>query len=250
MLTLLAALSFTGSSCWDIFDSAMQARAASPHPAYVQYMERITLQQDGYQLLRSDARIRYRQDGLARVEDDRFSGYSYVTNHIDPGPPELGPYGAERATWLPSPGDMAAREIGDVKAHVAKSCENLGVEDYRGHRTYHLTFTPYAPEKPSLKALWIDSSTLQIWKVVVSGYLRFNEDASHAPVVDFAVELAQEGPYVMVDHVTWSYREQVYSQISNLFGEYTMGDYQYPPHLNNDLFASSDHLVPLTRTGK
>ncbi len=242
MLGLLTALSIslTGSPCWDIYDAAMLARAASPQPPYIVYLERTSLLQDGFQLVRANAVIQYRQDGLARVADDRFDGYTYLTDHVDPGPPELGPYGSARATWLPSPGGLVAPEISDVRTHEAKACTNLGVESYRGHTTYHLEFTPYSLGRPSLKDMWIDTSTKQIWKVVVSGYLRFTDlDNTHDPLVDFAVELSQEGPYVMVDHVTWSYRQPVYSQFSNLFGEYTMWDFQYPPRLSNDVFAAA-----------
>jgi len=236
-LVLLAA---SGQSCWSIYDDAMRHRAAAAHPAYVQYAEHTAIREDGEQIVRADATVRYRQDGLARIEDSRFDHYSWVTDHPEPGPPELGPFGSGRNAWLPLEADSPV--IADVRTHGAAACTDLGIERLHDHLVYHLAITPADAHRPSLKAIWIDADTSEVWKVVVSGRL-IMINGGDEPIVDFEVELAPEGPYVMVDHVTWKYREPVFSQYADLFGEYYMSDFRYPQAMPPVTFALDNHAV-------
>jgi len=238
-LALLAATAQT--PCWTIYDAALMHRAAEAQPAYVTYDESITERDDEFPLVDSVARIAYRSDGLARVDDRRFNGYTYVTDHVEPGPPLLGPYGEARNTWLPL-ADPQFPVIGDVRAHGGATCTNLGIEQYHGHSTYHLQLDANDPNRPSVKAMWVDTDSLEVWKVVASGHLLFVDASTNLrPLADFEVELAQEGSYVVVDHVTWSYQLHEYSQWSNLFGEYYMTDFAYPGQVAPDEFAIHVH---------
>jgi hypothetical protein len=238
LLSALALMAITGQQpCWPIYDAAVTRRATEAQPAYVTYRESIVESADQDPFVTSDARIVYRSDGVARVEDRRFSGFSYVTNRLEPGPPLLGPYGDARASWLPLT-DAPFPLIGSVRVHLGATCTNLGTEQYHGHTTYHLQLTPKDPTRPSVKALWIDTQSLQIWKVIASGHLLFQDGQSkQSPLADFQVELAQEGPYVVVDHVTWQYNLRVYSQFEDLFGEYYMSDFAYPENVAAAEFA-------------
>ncbi|MDQ2993266.1 MAG: hypothetical protein M3R30_10685 [Candidatus Eremiobacteraeota bacterium] len=244
MLASVLALALGGQACWDLYDGAMRHRAAAAHPAYVQYDENTALHIDGYPIVSATATVRYRSDGLARVEDSRFVDYSWVTDHVEPGPPELGPYGKNRSAWLPMDEPGLPSVIAEVRKHGAAACTNLGLEQLHGHLAYHLKITPFDASRPSLKALWIDADTAEIWKVVVSGRLFvIDGPQENSPVVDFEVELAAEGSYVMVQHVTWHYRMPIYSQYSNYFGEYYLSNFHYPNALPPVTFALNNHAV-------
>jgi hypothetical protein len=240
MLGLVAAVVLSAPACWDIYDQALRHRAASSQPSYVEYTQRTVLSADGGEVERADASMSWRSDGLTRVRDDRFPGFTFVTDRPDPGPPQLGPYGMSRLSWLPIESDVPL--VGQVRAHDAKSCTNVGVETYRGHRVYHLVLEPNDDSRPSVKELWIDTESADIWKVIVSGYLTVvDADEPRRPLVDFAIELSAQGPYVMIDHITWSYRLRVYSQYSELFGEYYLGGYSYPSKMDSRVFDSRIH---------
>src|SRR5579884_2813065 len=235
LFALVAAVSVP--PCWDIFDGALRRSAASAHPAYVSYDERILVLQDDQRLIQSTAHVDYRDDGLARVSDERFNFEPYVTRYTEPGPPVLGPYGVNRDTWLPQtdifPTIATVRSEGDMR------CEVRDVEAYKGHSTYHLQFTRISGiSKPSIKAIWVDTTSDAIWKVIVTGYVRFDED-NKRDLADFEVELGYTGPYLVVNHVVWSYRRHEYSQISNYFGEYTLTGYSFPPHMPGTYFGDS-----------
>lgn len=240
MLGFVVAAVLSAPACWDIYDQALRHRAASSQPPYVQYTQRTVLSADGSEVERANASMSWRSDGLTRVRDDRFPGFTFVTDRPDPGPPQLGPYGASRLSWLPTPSGIPL--IGQVRAHDATSCTNLGIESYRGHQVYHLMLEPYDNGKPSVKELWIDTASADIWKAVVSGYLTLTDaDEARRPLIDFAIELSPQGPYVMIDHITWSYRVRVYSQYSELFGEYYLGGYSYPTTMDDRVFDSHIH---------
>lgn len=242
LLSALALLAITAQPpCWTVYDTALMHRASESQPAYVTYNESIAMSADDYPLVDSTARIAYRADGLARVDDRRFNGYTYVTDHVEPGPPLLGPYGDHRDAWLPLT-DTPFPLIGSVRTHGSATCTNLGFELYHGHATYHLQLESAGPPHPSVKDLWIDTGSFEVWKVIASGHLLFvDAQSNQRPLADFQVELAQEGPYVVVDHVTWSYNLRVYSQYESLFGEYYMSDFAYPQQVAPAEFAIHVH---------
>ncbi|HEY8314380.1 MAG TPA: hypothetical protein VIG51_09430 [Candidatus Baltobacteraceae bacterium] len=235
--TVLLAAALGAPACWDIYDGALRHRAAAAHPAYVSYDERQQLIDDNFLLVSSSAHVEYRDDGVARVMDTRFNNEPFVTRRADPGPPELGPYGKDRESWLPVDElQMPLRVIGDVRAHGDIQCVLAGSEVYKGHNTYHLVFQNTPRDRPAVKAMWVDTRSKDIWKLVVSGFVVFT-DMETPPLTDFEVELRYAGPYLVVDHVTWKYRLREYSQYDNLFGEYYFTGFDFPPSLPDSLFA-------------
>jgi hypothetical protein len=239
MLTMLA-LAATAAipPCWDVFDSALRHNASAPHPAYVSYDERISVTEDRAPLVSSVAHIDYRDDGLARVRDERFDFAPIVTRHTEPGPPELGPYGPARWMWLPQ--EQALPIIARVRSQGDLQCSVADTETYKGHNTYHLIFSGPNTQRPSLKAMWVDTGTHDVWKVIVSGPVIFADDpGAPTALADFEVELEYVGPYLIVDHVVWSYRRRIYSQYADYFGEYTLGGFSFPHSLPTSYFATT-----------
>lgn len=240
LVALAAALGIP--PCWDIFDAALHHSAASSHPAYVSYDERILVTQDDQRLVQTTAHVDYRDDGVARVSDERFNFEPFLTRHAEPGPPVLGPYGANRDAWLPQedmlPTIARVRTQGDMRCSVA------GVESYKDHTTYHLRFIGSPQQRPALKAMWVDTGSNSIWKVIVSGYVYFNGDGYPPDLADFEVELGYTGPYLVVNHVVWSYRMREYSQSSLYFGEYTLTGYTFPQSMPNGFFERTTARSP------
>jgi hypothetical protein len=240
MISLLVlAAAFGMPPCWDVFDAALRHSAASSHPAFVSYDERIRITQDDLRLVQSTAHIDYRDDGVARVQDERFAFRPILTLHEEPGPPVLGPYGQNRDSWLPQ--TEVFPTIARVRAQGDMVCRLRDIETYKGHRAYHLTFTGGATNRPSIKALWVDTSSSTIWKLIVSGYVRFADDPSDdtRSLANFEVELGYAGPYLVVNHVVWSYGRHEYSQVSNYFGEYTLSGYSFPQSLPSAYFGGT-----------
>ena len=239
-LSLVLAAAVAAPSCWSIFDSALQTSAAGLHPKYVTYNESIAVDQDNFRYIQSSAYIDYRDDGVARVRDERFGFDPQLTRHAEPGPPELGPYGERRQQWIPHeetlPTIVSVRSSGDLKCTIAAR------EFYNGHDTYHLTFTG-VNGRPSLKALWVDAGTSVIWKLVTSGYVNVADDRGATPdLAVFQVELGYEGPYLVVHHVVWDMYHKQYSQNVHFFGEYTMSNFTFPGLLPVAYFAGADSL--------
>jgi hypothetical protein len=232
---VVLALIATLPSCWDVFDTALRHSAAAAHPPYVEYNERITVTADRAPLLMSFAQIDYRDDGLARVSDARFNYQPFITRHAEPGPPELGPYGAGRAMWLPDSSGLPT--IAQVRTLGNTTC-TLTPEVYKSHHTYHLSFGGGTPGRPKLKDLWVDAQSSEIWKLIVTGPVTFLDDPEHPHgLAEFQVELDYDGPYLVVKHVVWSYRRQEYSQYVDYFGEYTFTGYSFPTALPASYFG-------------
>ncbi|HKU67219.1 MAG TPA: hypothetical protein VJP85_05555 [Candidatus Baltobacteraceae bacterium] len=224
--------------CWDLFDSALRHSANAAHPPYVTYSERIAVSEDGNPVLRSTAHVDYRDDGIARVSDERFNFEPFVTHHAEPGPPELGPYGKGRAMWLPD--SDALPIIAQVRTLGAITCTVEDEEPYKAHDTYHLVFTGASNERPTLKDLWIDTRSHEIWKLIVTGPVAFWDDTQgNRALAEFQVELGYSGPYLVVNHVVWSYDRREFSQQVHYFGEYTFTGYAFPSELPASYFGDA-----------
>jgi hypothetical protein len=216
-------------SCWDIFDAALRHSASANHPPFVTYTERMAVTMDREPLFASDATIDYRDDGVARVWDERFDYQPFVTREEEPGPPEIGPYANRRAMWLPQVPEL--RVIAHVRANGKVSCTISDRETYKAHDTYHLTFGGGDASQPSLQDLWVDARSHDIWKLIVSGPVMFSDGERGDGLAVFQVELGYTGPYLLVNHVVWTYRRREYSQYSDYFGEYTFSNYAFPAKL-------------------
>ncbi len=234
--TLLLAAAMAAPPCWTIFDTALRTSAVSAHPEYVSYDEHITITQDDLPLLQSIAFVDYRDDGLARVRDERFAYAPILTRQTEPGPPELGPYGLGRQSWIPQA--QSLRTIASVRAEGDMKCTYVGEEIYKGHDTYHVRFSGVSPTRPTIKAMWVDTTSGVVWKVIVSGIINFAQETSGPPTLaDFQVDIGYAGPYLVVNHVVWSLRHRQYSQITNYFGEYTLSNYDFPQSLPASYFV-------------
>jgi hypothetical protein len=240
MIHLLVLVAITAMpACWDVFDGALRHSASAVHPPYVSYAERITVTADQQPLIQSLAHVDYRDDGLARVSDERFNYEPFLTRHEEPGPPELGPYGPGRAMWQPDSSGMPI--IANVRTAGNVKCTLASEELYKGHSTYHLSFTGGNAGKPQLKDLWVDTQTHDIWKLSVTGPVSFLDIAGEPiNLAEFQVELGYDGPYLVVNHVVWSLRQREYSQYIDYFGEYTYSGYSFPADMPAAYFGEVD----------
>ncbi|HEV2261473.1 MAG TPA: hypothetical protein VGR69_04200 [Candidatus Rubrimentiphilum sp.] len=240
MFPALVLAAITGPQCWDIFDGALQHNAVGLHPAYVSYDERISVTQDKLPVIDSLAHVDYRDDGTARVEDERFNYEPIYTNHAEPGPPELGPYGSARAAWFPfDVNDPSLRVISSVHVNGNLTCRLDGIVNYKDHRAYHLVFGNYSPDRPVIKEIWIDAASQDVWKLIVSGYVYFADPVGPQPLADFQVELGYAGPFLVVNHVVWQLRHHEFSQYANYFGEYILTGFNFPNSLPPAYFGDS-----------
>ncbi len=245
---LLAALGAV-PPCWDVFDAALRHNANGAHPPYVTYSERISVTEDRTPLVSSIAYVDYRDDGVARVMDERFNYEPFVTRHAEPGPPELGPYGTRREMWLPDAGGLPiiaqVRTMGDVTCTIADE------EPYKSHETYHLHFSGGPATRPSLKDLWVDTRTRDIWKLEITGPVTFwSEGNRDNELAEFQVELGYTGPYLLVNHVVWAYSRREYSQRVDYFGEYTFSDYEFPAKMPASFFGNVAAASDLVASGR
>lgn len=237
-LVVLAALAAL-PPCWSLYDTALTHSASAAHPPYVTYDERISVMADGAPVLYSGATIDYRDDGLARVSDERFDYHPFVTRATEPGPPEIGPYGRTRTMWLPQAPGLPI--IADVRSSGGVTCTVVDEELYKDHDTYHLAFTGAQETRPHLQEMWIDRRSHDIWKLVLTGPVPLiDESGNSRGLAQFQVELAYNGPHLVVKHVVWTYRLREYSQYVDYFGEYVFDDFRFPQTLPDSYFADTD----------
>jgi len=241
---LVLAAAAAGTSCWNVYDAALGHSAQAARPPYVTYVEQISIQYGDPSTAQAlkpstyagSARVQYRGDGLARVEDERFGNAPIVTSVLDPGPPELGPYGDRQSIWegvhyvLPL--------ISSVRAKSSVTC-TLSAGLYQGRQVYHLEFRGASPKIPHLDDLWVDAQSNDIWKVALEAPLSFN--FGYVPSVDpvhFEVDLGYEGRYLVVQHVRSEVRVPTHGQLMHVVAQYAYGEYAFPAQLPQKVFES------------
>jgi hypothetical protein len=235
--TLLFAALASAPSCWDVFDAATAHSARAPHPRYVTYNERVAITQDRQLLIYSRAHVDYRDDGVSRVEDERFDYAPFVTRDVEPGPPELGPYGLRREAWLPVPDTVPV--IASARAQGRVIC-SLTLERYQGRDTYHLRFAGADATKAHLDDLWIDRHTHDIWKLAMQGPVYFGDDAGPRSVMaHYEIDLGYQGPYLVVQHVASSFTRREYDQYSRYAADYVLAGFAFPTTLPDSYFVSA-----------
>lgn len=236
VVPLLLAVLTAMPSCWNTYDKALARSAASAHPPYITYSEHVSVTADGKPLISSIVNVAYRDDGLARIADERFNYDPMVTRNPEPGPPELGPYGGARTMWLPS--DPGAPTIGKVRAAGTMTCTLAGVENVNSRPAYHLVFSGADAGRPHLDDMWVDIDSYDIWRVGITGQITLVGDGSVSRGLGrFDVDLAYSGPYLVVKRVTWNYRERAYSQEANYSAEYTFSGFSFPKELPASYFS-------------
>lgn len=227
---------FSQAFCWNVYDRALAHSAVAARPPYVSYSERTSIFVDGETLERTNAHIDYRDDGVARIADERFDYIPFVTRTLDPGPPEIGPYGASRELWMPAAPDI--KTIAAVRARGNVTCAVRGTEILRGRQTYHLAFTGAYAGRPHLDDLWVDAASADVLKVALTAPAPIAEGLNDpASFAHYEVELRAHGSYLLVDTVTWLYRQRAYSQQMQYSGEYSFADYSFPQSLPPSYFA-------------
>lgn len=239
---LLAAL---GPSCWDVYDTALTHSAHLPRPAYITYVEQIRIENGEdtpFPAARAstyagDARVQYRDDdGVARIEDQRFDYDPIVITFPDPGPPELGPYGARRVIWRGVPDVLPV--IASVRTKSAVTC-TMNVEPYGGRQTYHIKFTGASSKIPHVDDFWVDVQTHDIWKVALDAPANFNYAyAQSVDLAHFEIELGYEGRYQVVQHVSWDAKVPTNGQLMHVFAQYSFGNYAFPSSVAPNVFGS------------
>lgn len=239
---ILAAL---GPSCWDVYDAALGHSARATHPAYITYDEKFNIragdQNSPYAERGSSeagiAHVQYRDDGLARVQDQRFGDAPILTQYLDPGPPELGPYGARRSMWIGVPD--ALPKIASVRANSSVTC-SMDVVPYEGRQAYHLTFAGANPNAPHLDELWVDVQTHDIWKTAMEAPADYVYDSTpRVRLAHYEVELSYEGRYLVVQHVTWTAQVRMGAQSMKMDADYRFEGYAFPQSLPDKLFEPS-----------
>ena len=217
-------------SCWQMIYRAIEHSAAAPHAPYITYRERVHMEMNGRRFERASATITYRDDGYASVDDDRWS-HPFISTFLDPGPPVLGPYGGDRrSAWLAFAGSAGALPvIADDRTPARARCIDRGNDVLDGATLAHVQLPDAATDVPALKELWIDRSTHDVARIVVSEWLAFygeTADLTHK-LTDFTLDIGRVGPYQVVRRVAWRYRYRVYDQHSTLDAEYLFGDYTF-----------------------
>jgi hypothetical protein len=228
------------NACWQFVYSAVEHSAAQPRAPYVSYSLAGDIVQDGQLLEHETAQITYRDDGLASIDDNRWV-YPFFSRVLEPGPPVLGPYSGRRESWLGLDATGPYPIIASVQTHERKRCERIGEDVVDGARTVHVIFPDASTQVPALKAVWIDPSTLDFKRIVVSEWVNFWLPASgnrNRALANYTVDMMHVGKYAVLHSVYWTYARQVYSQRSILSASYTFGGYAFtsaPPP--DSLFA-------------
>jgi hypothetical protein len=230
-------------ACWQFVYRAIEHSAAEAHPPYISYSESGDIVQDGRLLERIDAQITYRDDGIASVDDDRWV-HPFLSRVLDPGPPVLGPYSDRRATWLSLDEDPYAlfSIIADVHNPPIERCVELGTQTIDGTTVVHIVIPDAALDRPAIKSLWINPSTLDFVRVVVSDWIGVwteDEDASQRALADYTVDVTRVNAYAVVRRVSWQLRLKVFSQESTTMGSFDFTGFSFestPPQ--SSLFAT------------
>jgi hypothetical protein len=209
----------------------MKASAEAAHPRYISYDEDIYVLAHGSQMVRERAHVDYRDDGIALILDDRYGQDPVFTTRLEPGPPELGPYGQARAGWMDDGSWPGMRTVANVRVDSSETCTNAGLETQGGSPSYHLVFTRPNPESPGLKGLWVDASTSEIHRLLLVGQLRFKGAMTTEPA-DFDLQLSHVDGFNVVTHVMWSQ--------SGWSGEYTLLNFAFPSSLS-ELDSAATH---------
>jgi|SRR5579872_2607205 len=223
--------SLADDACWQRLYDLIEHNASSPHPTFTSYAEHGTIIEDDAPLLRFSQNVVYRDDGVAVINDSRWSN-PIISNSVEPGPPLLGPYGTYRSVWLAQDENAPFPVIGNVRTHPRRTCITSENQNYAGRNTTRLDFPDAPTDRPTLQSLWFDPRSSEVLKVVVSGQVNFatvgTDPAPH--LAEFQVEFEDIGAYTVVRHVTWRYAVKVFSQHATLFGEYYMDDYSFSDH--------------------
>lgn len=232
-LCIAAAPAATEDGCWPQLFRAIEHNAASPHSRFISYGEAIHITQDGHPYERAYASIVYRDDGIAYVDDDRWV-HPFLSGVLEPGPPVLGPYGAHRSSWLSLIGDREDRTslpvIADTHNPESGRCVDKGDTTIDGARVAHFVLPDAPLDRPSLKEIWLDRSTLEVRRAVVSQALTFvydYQEIGKQRLIDYTIQMGKVDGYEVVRQIDWQYTYPVYGQFSTISAEFEFSGFQF-----------------------
>lgn len=223
------ASSDASDECWQLIMQSLDRSAHAPHARFTSYGERAKITEDGRTLENVRASITYRDDGLAYVDDERWV-YPFISHYLEPGPPVLGPYGDARNMWLglDERPPTALPIIADVHNHPNLTCRDSGIDSIDRQTLRHLFIGEEKPNRLGLRSIWIDPTTYEIRRVVVSGPLRIYGNGDFIEqTADYTVDVQHVDGYTVVNRVWWKYEEEVFSQRTVVNAEYDFTDYRF-----------------------
>lgn len=217
------------NACWHLVLGAIAHDAAASHPPYITYSENVDIAEDGQRFLYYDVDVVYHDNGVAYIDDKRW-GRPFVTDQLDPGPPVLGPYSDARRGWLPTEMlvDGRLETIASVENIPHLPCTDRGDETIEGVRYAHLVLGVADESRPSVKEIWINRQSLAIPRLIVSGYLLYQNYAvfSHA-LTDFQIDMQSVDGHQVVRSARWTSYVHWYDQTSKFEATYSFYNYGF-----------------------
>ncbi len=231
-------------ACWQMIGSAVKRSAQAVLPKFISYSERTEFSLNGKPANTYNSQITYRDDGMAYINDDRWT-YPMVSESIEPGPPALGPYGDNRAAWLSTESDGSSNlpVIAHVYAHRTRSCRDAGPATIDNRLVEHLIVDAENPSDAGLREIWIDPQ-LDIARLILRAPMTML--VRNAPVQDFAnfqVDVEFVDGHAVVRQVSWAYHQKHDGDYEDLAGNYEFMNYSFsqsePPGTFSAVTASN-----------
>jgi hypothetical protein len=224
----------------DIFHRAQKVADANPRPRYMTYQMHEVFVHHGRRF-EYDYRVWYRSDGKGLMQNmspgrhgstETFYGYPFpfspdtnillnATPPPSPGPPPP-PVGGLKIPGTPPPILTVESVLSDRYYDVSI----VGIEDYRGHPTYHLGLRPVRDEEHHpWKDLWIDVSTFEVWKAHASASGRRGPGAG---TIDGEADFSPVGSYWMVANASGDGQVRIGFISDSGHYEYAFSGFSFP----------------------
>ena len=241
-------------ACWQIIGAALDRSAHSSHARFISYGEQSAFSADGRTLNTFNSNITYRDDGLAYIDDARWTN-PMISEVLEPGPPVLGPYGASRAAWLSIDSDLSNSKlpvIAHVYAHPNASCRDAGVQTLEGRALRHLIVAENDLSRRGLHEMWLDPNAMDIIRVVIRAPVHFLEQNAVAQsFANYVIDIQNVFGHPVLRRVTWTYRDKQNGQWTDLAAQYDFHDFHFsdvePPGTFSAVTAASKNNFRGTR---
>ncbi len=240
-------------ACWQIIGAALDHSAHSSHARFISYGEQSVFSADGRTLNTFNSSITYRDDGMAYIDDARWTN-PMISEVLEPGPPVLGPYGASRSAWLSldNASNTKLPVIAHVYAHPNESCRDAGIQMLAGRASRHLIVGADEPDRRGLHEMWLDTNALDVVRVVIRAPVHFLvQDSPVQRLANYVIDIQNIVGHPVLRKVTWSYRDRQNGQWTDLAGEYNFHDFRFtevePPGTFSATTAASKSTLRGTR---
>lgn len=234
------AISAGDDACWQMIGGAISESARSSHSRYISYAERSAFSVDGKTLSTFDSNITYRDDGMAFIDDNRWTE-PMISDTLDPGPPVLGPYGQSRAAWLAMDDDTATKYpvIARVHSRPSESCRDAGIESIANRAFHHLIVGEEDKTDAGLREAWIDPAALDIVRVVIRAPVHFLVRGRPVKALtDYVLEIQKIDGHPVLRHVSWTYRDRE-SEGAQIAGDFDFNNYRFSEAAPPGTFTAS-----------